>query len=115
MQRVCCLAATCKVGSHSSLILVPAAARGVVAIDLLEQTAQSDALDANWHSLPEKLWLSHPCKCPRPGWPTAGVGTGWTLRSLPAQTILGFHDLFVYEYKPPPLQEHSLVRGEGET
>jgi len=58
------------------------------------------------HRLPKEAVVSHPWRCSRPGWmgpeqpelvggtPAhgSGVGTGWTLRCLPAQIILQFYD-----------------------
>jgi len=56
---------------------------------------------------PEKLWLPPPWQGSRPGWtglgapwaggrgslPRAGGGTGWSLRSLPTQTILRLYGI----------------------
>ena len=55
----------------------------------------------HWHRLPREPW-----QCPRPGWMRLGaiwsggrrpnlwqeVGTRWSLRSFPPQTIRWFHD-----------------------
>jgi len=61
-------------------------------------------------NMPEKRWMPHPWRCSRPGWmePWAAwsitwlnswqpcmrqrVGTRWSLKSLPTQPILLFHD-----------------------
>ena len=64
---------------------------------------------------PEKLWLPPPWQCWRPGWMGLwetwsvegvpahgrGVGTGWSIRSFPTQTILWFYAVKVTlaEYK----------------
>ena len=70
----------------------------------------------------EELWLPPPWQGSRPGWTRLGApraggsgphpgqrgGTGWSVRSLPTQTILWFYDL---AFRPPnqmnPFQRHS--------
>mgnify|MGYP001855195748 CR=1 FL=1 len=61
----------------------------------------------HWHSCPGKLWVPHPCRHSRPDWMGSwaaqsgggqpcsrqGVGTRWSLRSLPAQAFLRFYDM----------------------
>lgn len=54
----------------------------------------------HWLKLPGELWVPHCWQCLMP-WvgpglgelslPTAGVGSGQDLKSLPTQTVLGFH------------------------
>ena len=59
---------------------------------------------------PEKLWLPRPWKCSGLGWmglwatwssgrcpcPWQGLGTRWSLKSLPTQPILWFYDFSFY-------------------